>query len=397
MTEEDADFLLSDAGKALMAEADAQRADRAETLSALTRLRKAASPALAAAAWEMADLRVRARVKFGSSAASMFFTREALEQASGRRAAAYHARRFADAGIQAVADLCGGIGGDALAFARAGLAVTLYERDPVHARFAAENLRAFNVTVIQADVSAVSPSADALWFDPARRSETRRRIVAPEDYSPPLSLLHSWHVSHIGVKLAPAVDRDIAEEYGAELEFVSDAGECKEALLWRGTLKTGDARRATILTDDGPKTLTGDTEAAEVGEIGRWLYEPDPAVIRAGLVGTLAQQIGAAAIDPHIAYLTGDTWESTPFADAYEVLDWLPYHVKKLQAALTDLDAGEVVIKKRGFPLEPEAVRKQLKLRGTETLTVILTRRGARHLAILCRPARAGNDGRGVQ
>lgn len=395
MTEEDADFLLSDAGKALMAEADAQRDDRAETLSALTRLRKAASPEQAAAAWELADLRVRARVKFGSSAASMFFTREALEQASGRRAAAYHARCFADAGSQTVTDLCGGIGGDALAFARAGLAVTLVERDPVRARFAAQNLRAFNVNVIQADVSAGFPSADALWFDPARRSETRRRIVNPDDYSPPLSLISA--LPDVGVKLAPAVDRDIADEYAAELEWISDAGECKEAILWRGKLQTGDARRATILTDDGPKTLTGDTEAAEVGEIGRWLYEPDPAVIRAGLVGTLAGQIGAAAIDPHIAYLTGDTWENTPFADAYEVLGWLPYHVKKLQAALTDLDAGEVVIKKRGFPLEPEAVRKQLKLRGTQTLTVVLTRRGARHLAILCRPARAGNDGRGVQ
>ena len=67
----------------------------------------------------------------------MFFVREALEQASSRRAAAYHARRFAQAGIRQVADVCGGIGGDALAFARAGLRVTLYEQDPARALFAA--------------------------------------------------------------------------------------------------------------------------------------------------------------------------------------------------------------------------------------------------------------------
>ena len=64
------------------------------TLAALTRLRKTATPEQAAAAWEMAELRRRGQAKFGPLAAQMYFVREALEQASGRGTADYHARRL---------------------------------------------------------------------------------------------------------------------------------------------------------------------------------------------------------------------------------------------------------------------------------------------------------------
>ena len=115
------------------------------------------------------------------------------------------------------------------------------------------------------------------------------------------------------------------------------------------------------------------------------MYEPDPAVIRAHLVRTLARQLVAAPIDPQIAYLLGDTLVSTPFADAYEVLDRFPYGNKRLQKALMDRDVGRVIIKKRGFPQEPDEVRKQLKLHGSEEIIVILARIGKGHEVFLCR------------
>ena len=386
--------MLSPAGRVLLSEADALRSDRAETLTVLTRLRKSAAPEQAAAAWEMSDLRKRGETKFGPLAAQMFFVREALEQASGQIVADHHAARLFASGAASVSDLGGGIGGDSLAFARAGLGVTLYEQDPVRAAFAEENARVWGfadrVTVRTEDFTHVSIDTDAAWLDPARRQNSRR-VSDPEDYTPPLSWLHELTVKStraVGVKLSPAIDHTLAERFRAELEFISERGECREALLWLGQAQSGQPLSATLLTPAGPHTLAGVADergdwTAPTGS--RYLYEPDPAVIRAHLVGTLAVQLHAAPVDPQIAYLLGDTYRSSLFADAYEVLDQFPYSKKRLQDALTAHDVGRVIIKKRGFSQEPDDIRKSLKLRGTQEIIVILARAGIGHTVFLCR------------
>ncbi len=378
----------------MLTEADALLAARTETLPALTRLRKFVPPEQAAAAWEMADLRRRGQAKFGPKAAEMYFAREALEQASGQGTAAYHAQRFVQAGLVRVADLGGGIGGDALAFARAGLRVTLYEADPIRAKFAEENARAHGfseqITVIPTDITQTSFTTEAAWWDPARRRNSRR-VSDPEEYSPPLSWLETLYFEGIGVKLSPAINHALAENYGAELEFLSEGGECREALLWLGKLRSGNALRATVLTAEGPLTLAGDADKPGrtlTSASGDYLYEPDPAVIRAHLVGTLAAQLDAAPVDPQIAYLLGNRLISTPFATAYEILDRFPYGKKRLQEALSARDVGRVIIKKRGFPQEPDEVRGQLKLRGSQEMIAVLTRIGTGHDVFLCRVAR---------
>ncbi len=395
INEETAQHLLTPPGRTLLTEADALLQSRAETLTALTRLRKTATPEAAVAAWEMAELRRRGQAKFGPQAAQMYFVREALEQASGRGAADYHAARLAASGAATVADLGGGIGGDALAFARAGLAVTLFERDPVRALFAEENARAWGmtaqVTVVQEDVTAATLTTEAAWLDPARRRDSRR-VSDPEDYAPPLSWLtelSALGIGSIGVKLSPGVDHALADRFGAELEFLSEGGECREALLWLGGARSGDRLRATVLTPTGPRSLAGEEDAPgrPCAVTGRYLYEPDPAVIRAHLVGTLARQLDAAPVDPQIAYLLSDRLVSTPFADAYEVLDRFPYGRKRLQEALTIHDVGRVIIKKRGFPQEPDEIRKTLKLRGAREMIVVLARIGKGHEVFLCRLA----------
>ena len=393
MTEDLAQLLLATPGRALLAEADALYAARADTLIALTRLRKSAPPEVAVAAWEMADLRKRGQVKFGPKASAMYFVREALEQSSGLGVAEYHATRMAASGISTIADLGGGIGGDSLAFARAGLRVTLYERDPVRARFAEENARVWDfdaqIAVVQADVTAASLTAEAAWLDPARRRDSRR-VSDPEDYSPPLSwltALAAQGIGSLGVKLSPAIDHALADRFAAELEFLSEGGECREGLLWLGAARSGSPLQATLITPGGPLHLTGeaDNPGQALANTGRYLYEPDPAVIRAHLVGTLGKQLAAAPVDPHIAYLLGDTLTATPFAEAYEVLERFPYGKKRLQEALTARKIGRVIIKKRGFPQEPDEMRKQLKLRGSEEIIVILARIGKDHETFLCR------------
>lgn len=393
MTDDLAEFLLDTPGRTLLDAAQALRDSRAEILTALTRLRKSATSDQASAAWEMTELRQRGQTKFGLDSARMYFVREALEQASGAATSAYHARRLVAAGVTEVADLGGGIGGDALAFARAGLQVTVYERDRIRARFAQENVDisgfSDSVRVVAEDVTASQVVAEALWLDPARRRDSRR-VSDPEEYSPPLSYLHTLTAKTIGVKLSPGVDHTLAETFGAELEFLSEGGECREALLWKGEARTSEKLRATVLRDDKTYTLAGDVDLPGSGSLrtnGTVLYEPDPAVIRAHLVGTLAGQLEAGPIDFHIAYLLADHFQPTQFATGYTVLEQMAYHPKRLQAALTALSAGRLIVKKRGFPLEPDAVRKLFKLRGTEEITLILARVGSGHQAFLCIPA----------
>jgi len=410
VNEETATYLLSDAGRDLLTRV-AQEA-QSDPVRALIRLRKSEDADRVTAAWEIYEARKKSAAKFGELGASMYFTTEALEQASSPGASAYHARRIVDSGKRSVVDLCGGIGADTLAFARAGLSVILCELDPVRALFAAENarvagfgdrveVRCVDATTALDSLKTAMPDA-AIWFDPARRVDNRR-IADPNDYLPPITLLARLHgagFKSVGAKLSPAVDHGVERPYGGELEFISDMGECKEALLWTGAMMRGEGTRAAVIGKSGTSTITA-TPAEEharperpITQLDTWppetqssyLYEPDPAVIRAHLVQALADRIGAHLIDPHIAYLIGPALVDTPFATAYAIVDRFAFHVKALNRALRERSVGRVVIKKRGFPQEPVQVRKQLKLSGDNEMTLVLTRVGQQHQVVLCHP-----------
>src|SRR3954468_12629460 len=175
-------WLLSDAGQALLAAAMAGDLGEAAQLRELTRLRRLATPERAAAAYEIAVLRRRAAAKFGA-AQLLYFTREALEQASGERIAGYRAGRYQS--YDTVADLCCGAGGDTLALA--GVAdVIAVDRDSLRLAMAAANARALGladrISFVEADLEqAPAPDAAAIFFDPARRS-AGRRVFALSDY-----------------------------------------------------------------------------------------------------------------------------------------------------------------------------------------------------------------------
>jgi hypothetical protein len=141
--------------------------------------------------------------------------------------------------------------------------------------------------------------------------------------------------------------------------------------------------RAVILP--GEETLAADVQAPlRLGPpTGAYLYEPDPAVIRSGLVCRLAQDLDAWLIDPAIAYLVGERHVARPFAQAFRIEESFAFSLKALREALKRRDVGRVIIKKRGFPQEPEELRKSLKLSGTSDAIVALTRIGTRHWAFI--------------
>jgi predicted O-methyltransferase YrrM len=367
--------LLTDEGQSLLAELR----DHApgQELAVATRLRRTHPAELVSAAIAQARLRQRAAAKFGADAGRMYFTPDGVEQATRTSVAEWRARRFAALGVRRLADLCSGVGGDAIALARAGIEVLAVDRSPLTCAVAEANARALGLDhLIEqrcGDVSEVGLDGfDAVFVDPARRGG-RGRIFDPEAYSPPLS----WAVGAAGaapfaaLKVAPGIPHGAVPE-DAEAEWVSDGGDVKEAVLWFGT-KEEQPHRATLLPSGD--TLTGGLlPDPEPGPVRRYLYEPDGAVIRAHLVAEVAGGLGATLIDPTIAYLTADELRPTPFATAYEITDVLPFGLKTLKALLRERGVGTVVIKKRGSAVEPEELRRKLKPAGVNSCTVFLTR-----------------------
>jgi SAM-dependent methyltransferase len=369
--------LLTEPGQSLLARLAAGPLDDASLLATATALRREHPAELVGAALTQARLRRRGEAKFGPDAARMYFTPAGLEQATRAPVAALRASRYAAAGTTRVADLCCGVGGDLLAFGRAGMAVLAVDRDPLTCAVAAANAAALGladrVEIRCADVTAVPlDGCDAAFLDPARRTD-RGRVFDPAAYSPPWSFVAELAaaVPRTGVKVAPGIPHELVPAR-AEAEWVSDRGEVKEAALWFGALATAH-RRATLLPS-GATLVGGDAAAPPAGPPGRYLYEPDGAVIRAHLVAEVARQLDARLLDPTIAYLTADRLVATPLATAYQITDVLPFGLKRLRALLHARGVGAVTIKKRGSAVEPEQLRRQLRLRGEGSAVVVLTR-----------------------
>jgi hypothetical protein len=168
-----------------------------------------------------------------------------------------------------------------------------------------------------------------------------------------------------------------------------------EAGLWFGRVAREGVRRSALVLDSagGGTEVTDagmtDAQPAPVGEVGAFLYEPDGAVIRSGLVAAVATQLEGRLIDRSIAYVTADRLTSTPLARAYAVDDVFGFQLKTLRTWLRDRGVGRLTIKKRGTAVEPEQLRKQLRLSGDNEATIVLTRVAGKQSVLAVRPIKA--------
>jgi SAM-dependent methyltransferase len=347
-------------------------------------------PDLAAAALTQVDLRRRAAAKLGPAAASMFFTRAGLEQATRAVVADRRAARLAAAGVRTMADLGCGLGSDALAAGRAGISVYAVEADSLTAELAAANVSAAGldalVTVACADATSVPVERyDAVFADPARRTAGRGRVFDPKAYSPPWDFVAglAQRVPRTVLKLAPGIDHALLPP-GAEGEWVSVGGDLVEAAFWCGPLASVP-RRATLLPA-GAELVGDGGQRAPVGAVGAFLYDPDPAVVRSHLVAEFAARIGGRLADPDIAYVYTDDPVETPFARRLEITDVLPFSLKRLRALLRERGVGRLEIRKRGSALDPDQLRRDLRLSGPAAGSLALTRVGGAPTVLLCRP-----------
>ena len=381
-------LLAQDGQEALRAALDLQPREK-DFLPHFQTLSRSFPRELARGALEIAILRGEAQTKF-PHAEKLYFTREALEQASSHEISTLRAARYR--GFDPVADLGCSVGADTLALAAVAPTVGL-DRDPLRLAMAQANVAALGLAAdfIQTDLLTSFPCLrgknGALFFDPARRINGRR-VFSVNDYAPPLSVISEWleNFPALGVKISPAVKMDELTDYDAEVEFISLHGDLKEAVLWFGPLKTGP-RRATVLP--GPHVMVDETPPESmrvIAEPRRYFYEPDPAVIRAGMGQTLMARLDAAQIDPEIAYLTADRKQVTPFARVWAVEGWLPFQLKRLRAYLREHHVGLVTVKKRGSPLVPEELIRALRLTGDQERVVFLSQLRGNPIAVICYP-----------
>ncbi|MDQ6641916.1 MAG: SAM-dependent methyltransferase [Actinomycetota bacterium] len=380
-------WLLTPDGQRLVDRARSLNEDGTGALRTGEELRRTYDAGRVAAALGQLDLRARAVTKFGGLASRMYFTPEGLEQATRLRVATHRAGRMAAVGPASLVDLGCGIGGDLIAFSRAGILSAGIDLDPLSVAVAEANLDALGLAgaVMQGDATRLDTGTFGVAFaDPSRRTGAGRSFDV-DAWLPPWSFVERLLRGLACVKVAPGIPHSLVPK-GVEAEWVSDHGEVKEAALWSGALAS-TRRRATVIGDGGLATLTEDDDpGAELRPVGEFLYEPDGAVIRAGLVTAVAAGVEGGLLDQKIAYVTSDESLRTPFARAYRVLEELPYREKLLKGALRERGIGSLTIKKRGVEVVPEQLRKRLALTGDREATLVLTRVQEKGVALLVEP-----------
>lgn len=378
----------------------------ADALGAVKALRKAGADARTSAAiLTQLKYRRKARAKFGDFANRMLFTEDGLAQATRLTVAAHHGNRFRIAGVRKIVDLGCGIGADAMTFAALGFDVVAVEMDEVTAAIAAHNLAPFpNAEVRHARAEDIDlEEFDGVFLDPARRTAREgatergasRRLNDPNDWSPSLDFAFGCAENGraVGVKLGPAFPHELLPE-DAEAQWVSVDGDLVECSVWLGPAAREDLRRSVLSIRDGVgNEISGRTTAevavdAPVGDLGAWLHEPDPAIIRARFIGDLARQISGRMIAPEIAWITTDDEANSPFMQSFRVIEEFKLDKSLLKREMKSRGIGKLEIKVRGVDIDPAEFRKQLSLKGDASATLIVTRlREDRRVAILAQRA----------
>jgi hypothetical protein len=378
---DDVAYLRSDAGSAALA--GVAKLPLTDRLADVAAARKIAGDRFAAVL-ETVLLRRRAESKVDDSG-DWLFTDDALQQATASPVGRHRAQRFQG---RVVHDVTCSIGADLVEIAKVAERSVGSDLDPVRLAMARHNCGPDQL-LLRADALRPVSRASAVTADPARRDSAGRRTWRPQDFLPPLDeLADAYAHVDLAVKCAPGIDFAVAP-WADEVELVSLDGQVREACLWtRGLATPGVTRRATVLRHGSPEWTITDAEPDDcpVREPGQWIVDPDGAVVRAGLVRHYAARHGLGQLDERIAYLTGD--EPPPGVRAFKVFEHGHYSEKSLRAALRKHDIGRLEILVRGLDVDPNTLRRRLKLSGAEEATVVLTRIGQGPVALLCHAER---------
>ena len=356
----------------------------------------------------------------------------ALEQSTAQDIGRWKANLWPSEG--SVNDLCCGMGGDSF-FLPVNLKVTGIDLDENRLAMYRYNLQAFgkNVDTRCADVREVangndtagSQSADFFTIDPARRALEGENQRDLRNLTPTLEEVAeiSRHYKGGMAKLPPGYPPAEIPD-GTEIIYIGGHSDCRECLVLFGELaKNPDTVRAVIVNKTGEalaqwsrkrnraeETLDDDLQEKldrndslegkdrtyrtatsksdlPLGELGKYLSEPAPALIRSHLFNTaaLASDANARLISEGIAYVTSESPLPAPGFSCYEVLAHTEIATGAVRAMLKEHDVGKITLKLRGVRLDPDAEIKRLKPKGKNSAILFYTRAYGEKIAILAR------------
>ncbi len=349
--------------------------------------RVGAEVGVSAARWAFSqwELRKRARAKF-ARAEEMLFDRAGLEMASHEEVAWFHATRF-PAGSR-VADLTAGIGSDCVALARNGKAIA-FEIDAARAELARHNLsiHGLEAVVVERDCLSLEWEFGYAYADPARRAGGAR-LSNPSQFEPNLDeLLRRMRPLSLGiVKLSPMLPDSYLSSLEGPIEFVSHRGDCKEALLSVGKeLNYPDESSGRSVcarhVESGSALGSRDRPPLRSSTPNVYLYDADPAAIRANALGTLCEEFGLATLGDSNGYLTGNRLVRSPWLRPYRVLWHGQGDRKATQSTIRQLGGNLVEVKTRGVRERAEAILGSYRRAGDRRLVLAVwpEGRGLRH------------------
>lgn len=394
----DVTFWRSDIGIRLVDAATelalSSRNDAASIALKLKRLFPERSASELNAVIDLVVARAKAAPRLGAWVANALLTTRSVEQASRPEFSRYRAERFR--GSKHLLEVGAASGFDTAALARVATRVTALEPDPGLAEMARHNLTIQGITNVEVYAETLEDFVkraslekyDALFADPSRRDKGGGRIRGAEEYLPPLSLVLQIPIHGCrAVKISPAVTVELPPAW--HHEFLGLGGECLEQTLWANppaplpAVHLADVGVSWLDTGEAPHILDRDSV------LGGYLYDPHPALVRSGAVGSFYANAGIALLDPSCAYGISDTLLSTPFLRPFRILDSVPYRVETVAKRLHALGwTSRSEIKKRGVDVDPDELRRKLKLPPSTDAsspfgTVLIGRRGESLIAVL--------------
>ncbi len=396
-------WLVSDRAEPLLVRTLNDFEENRDALAIAKSLRKEITATRTALVMELSQLRIRAKRKF-ENANELFFTRRGLEQSTSQQIAKFKARRFS-ACKQPVFDVCCGIGGDLMQLAvhLAGHADCIgVDSDPLICLLAMRNLEVLGVPtpmVIQSEFEQQSfPGRSMIHIDPDRR--VKRRTVRAELFEPSLPEIvqrfAKEQCTDLAIKVAPATPWHEAMTEDVERHWLGDRREAKQQVLWFGSLaKNPGGKTATKIDKDGTVSQfhsRSDRQGrvATAKSIRRYVFEPHPTILAAGLTDELAEENGIYRISNNVDYLTGDRRPrpAQKLLTIFKVFAVLPFNIRQVQEELRKMNVGRVEVKKRGVETESMAQFSRMRLEGDESAVVILTRLGDQRRAIIAKRVR---------
>lgn len=397
-------WLVSTDGRDAVARATGGLDDGIENLRVVTALRRdGLDQQRAAAAIGAAQARLRARTRW-PDADQLLFTRSGLEQASDPAVSAWRARRFA--GHEQLEDRAAGCGGDTLALAGAGAAVTALDLDEGRLTLLAHNasVRGLEVRTWVADALVAPAPLGPVHCDPGRRVE-ERRVRRLADHRPPVPRLVAHLTATVAgpglaVVLSPGVELDDPDlPSDAEVEFVQLGDQLVEAVAWFGALRRSRWSATVLAAPTGepdpaaPAAVTrsrGDRgPRLPVGAVGAFLLEVVPAAVRARLHDEVGAEAGARRLASRRALLTVDDDPGpSPWWRTREVEAVLPAGARQLRRWLREADELPVEIVLHGVQVDPEHLHRQLGAppRGPSGRRIELVRGDEGAFAVVTRP-----------